>query len=279
MEALRLFAAAERTPWVDSFRGLSLVFDRGETAELLSRMPARLGSVPVGAPKSVCLESFDARTVAAALAGARSFSQRSTSSTHSLTHRALADAGISMPCLLKPRAACSVPYAHSFALLSLPDAAQRSAVALPALAQAFVRHDAQVHKAYVYGATTLTQSRKSLPDPPLHQLPSLAPSIPFDALRAMPTSWPGCEPSDCDGQRGGQSPGCSAAAIGAIADWLRQQTGMRLFGFDVLVEAGTGAHLVVDLNYFPTGVGVAGAAEAFAAALRQAAAEGGRTPG
>ena len=56
-----------------------------------------------------------------------------------------------------------------------------------------------------------------------------------------------------------------------MAAWLRHETGLSLFGFDVLVEAHTGAHLVVDLNYFPSATGVDGAPQALASAVSAAA--------
>jgi hypothetical protein len=61
-------------------------------------------------------------------------------------------------------------------------------------------------------------------------------------------------------------------SVRAMAAWLRTATGLTLFGFDVLVDAASGAHLVVDLNYFPSATGVPGAAEALARTVRDAAA-------
>ena len=42
------------------------------------------------------------------------------------------------------------------------------------------------------------------------------------------------------------------AKLRASADALRRALGLTLFGFDVLVEDGTGDHVVVDVNYWPS---------------------------
>jgi len=201
-------------------------------------LPARLAGVPLAAPAWTRFEpTWGESGVAEALAAAK----------------------ITTPCLLKPLAACGVPGAHYMALLLRP-----SGVTLPApcIAQAFVPHwPPTVHKAYVFGDAVLVDARASLPPPPAAAAEA---SLPFDALHALPREWPG------GGAAGEQaaSPPLSLAAVRAIADWLRERTGLWLFGFDLLVAAPGGEHCVVDLNAFPTAAGVAGAPEALADALR-----------
>ncbi len=199
-----------------------------------------------------------------------------------LQHVPTADAGIGLPCLLKPCAACGVPGAHAFALLSSVNAAARADVALPATAQAFVRHDGVVHKVYVYGDAVLTAQRRSLPDPHhgadtanttranAHAPPDV---VCFDALRSMPSAWHhgGSSGVDRPAPAMPTTSSLNMATVRAMAAWLRENTGMTLFGFDVLIETGIGAHLVVDLNYLPSASGVAGAPAALAAALIRAA--------
>ncbi|CAI9773932.1 unnamed protein product [Fraxinus pennsylvanica] len=36
------------------------------------------------------------------------------------------------------------------------------------------------------------------------------------------------------------------------ADWLRRILGLFIFGFDVVVQEGTGDHVIVDVNYLPS---------------------------
>lgn len=240
-ELLRLhaFASAARVPCLEPLSLLAPVLDREAAARLLEGLPARLAGVPLAAPAWTRLEPTRAESGVA---------------------EALAAAKITTPCLLKPLAACGAPGAHVMELLL-----RASDVTLPApcIAQAFVPHwPPTVHKAYVFGDAVLVDARASLPPPPAAAAEA---SLRFDALRALPREWPGGGAAACEQAA---SPPLSLAAVRAIADWLRERTGLWLFGFDLLVAAPGGEHCVVDLNAFPTAAGVAGAPEALAAALR-----------
>jgi hypothetical protein len=227
---------------------LATVFDRVAMAAVLARMPPCLGGVPTRAPITTELQRLDPGHVAAALT----------------------TAGISLPCLLKPRVACGTPTAHHFAFLASDDDAAAARVDVPAVAQAFVCHDGTVHKVYCFADQVLTQQRRSLPA--VEGTSCGVGVVSFDALHALPTSWG----SDGGGFVSDSSmataaaPPLSLAAVHAMASWLRCETGLSLFGFDVLLETGSGAHVVVDLNYFPSAAGVDGAPQALAHAVHAA---------
>ena len=254
VEALLACAAREGMPVLDPPRLLATVFDRVAIAAVLACMPPLLGGVPTRGPTTAEVQALDPGHVAAALAGA----------------------GITLPCLLKPRVACGTPKSHHFALLTSTSGAPAACVDVPAVAQAFVRHDGTAHKVYCFADQVLTQQRRSLPAVDAAS-PGVAGVVSFDALHALPTSWG--PPSDNASDSGGaataadapSAPLLSMEAVHAMAAWLRRETGLSLFGFDVLVEAHTGAHLVVDLNYFPSATGVDGAPQALASAVSAAA--------
>ena len=151
-----------------------------------------------------------------------------------------------------------------------------SALPLPCIAVAFVAHSpAVVHKAYVMGERMLLEKRRSLPGPPARAVSGEQECVAFDALHGLPRSWHGeAEAEEAAGEAEG---GVSEAAVHGMAAWLRSETGMSVFGFDVLVEAEGGRHLVVDLNYLPSAKGLLGGPEALAEALRARALEGGGT--
>ena len=169
------------------------------------------------------------------------------------------------------------------ALLLRPNAGAEARVALPALAQEFVPHRGAFHKCYAIGDAIFASSRRSLPPPPPPQgeEDDYAPgALPFDSLAALPSRWDGAaEGDEADNAEAGDgrtseptvaAEALDSAAVAACAAWLRNATGLRLLGFDIVVDAETGAHTVVDINYFPSCAQTPGAAEALAAMLRQA---------
>ncbi|CAI5987332.1 unnamed protein product [Closterium sp. NIES-64] len=102
---------------------------------------------------------------------------------------------------------------------------------------------------------------------------SAAPAaISFDSLKSLPMAFPS-QPSEQQQQQaplpqpvnpsGAARQGGNPPALGAVggfneavarraADLLRSALGLTLFGFDVLVQEGTGEHVVVDVNHFPS---------------------------
>lgn len=65
--------------------------------------------------------------------------------------QAMLQAGLSLPCIVKPIVACGVPEAHSMALVTTQQGFAGLAVPLPACVQGWVDHGGIVHKAYVLG--------------------------------------------------------------------------------------------------------------------------------
>jgi hypothetical protein len=271
-------AAHPRTALLAPLAALEVVFDRAAAAALLAALPAALRSggggahARLAAPASVLVDSWEPTALAASLAGAALLDACASA----LRHMRMADApacaaaGIQLPCLLKPRAACGAPGAHAMALLLSPRGGGSAAgVALPALAQAFIPHAGAFHKVYVLGHAVFASRRRSLPPPPACADAAAAEALPFDALAALPSAWassePASEPAPAPPPDAGP-PLCLAAATAAAA-WLRGATGLSLFGFDVVVHATAGDHHIVDLNYFPSCSATPGATDALAALL------------
>ena len=64
----------------------------------------------------------------------------------------LHEAGLTLPCLAKPLAACGVPYAHRMAILTQPQGLDASrGWDVPHILQQWVPHTGCLHKVYVLG--------------------------------------------------------------------------------------------------------------------------------
>lgn len=61
--------------------------------------------------------------------------------------------------------------------------------------------------------------------------------------------------------------GLDAFAALAIAKYIKEETGLTIFGFDVLFESLSGSFFVIDVNYFPSCKNVTGVQTAIRDAL------------
>eukprot|EP00850_Spirogloea_muscicola_P020938 SM000231S07485 [mRNA] locus=s231:51331:54209:- [translate_table: standard] len=164
--------------------------------------------------------------------------------------RALDEAGIGYPVIVKPRIACGDKDAHSMAVIFSADGWKGLRVQLPAIVQEYVSHGGRQHKCYVLGARLFVSERHSTPDASSHgfQGCTAADAVAFDSLKSLPTMQRLAEP-----QQGTQAIDHFDNELAVTAaDSLREKLGLTFFGFDILVQVGTGVHYVVDINYFPT---------------------------
>ncbi|CAI5487409.1 unnamed protein product, partial [Closterium sp. Naga37s-1] len=195
---------------------------------------------------------------------------------------AMAAVGVRLPVIVKPRIACGAAASHAMAIVFSEDAFATLSLPSPSVIQEYVDHGACQFKCYVLGEAFFAAERRSTPDaaPLLLQQQgqahgkvgqqqqeeeeeqrakvSAAPAaISFDSLKSLPMAFPS-QPSE---QQQLQQPplpplgvvgGFNEAVARRAADLLRSALGLTLFGFDVLVQEGTGEHVVVDVNYFPS---------------------------
>jgi glutathione synthase/RimK-type ligase-like ATP-grasp enzyme len=77
-----------------------------------------------------------------------------------------------------------------------------------------------------------------------------------------------CSNSSSIGSKGGAC--LHQAALEGIAGYLREQLGLTLLGFDVVLAEGSGEYLVIDVNYFPNFKGGKDTASYFRGAMRDA---------
>ncbi|KAJ0035062.1 hypothetical protein Pint_26380 [Pistacia integerrima] len=188
----------------------------------------------------------------------------------------LPEAKLSFPCIVKPQVACGVADAHSMALVFEIEDFKHLSVPLPAVVQEYINHSSTLFKFYVLGETVFHAVKKSIPKfqyfeeiicketaqnlycligsnqrvlplPPSFDLQFLAFSI-FSCLKSLPT--------DTESQHPGDAVSCKVdldlELVKDAAKWLARTLDLTIFGFDVVVQEGTGDHVIVDVNYLPS---------------------------
>ncbi|KAL5164198.1 Inositol 1,3,4-trisphosphate 5/6-kinase 4 [Glycine soja] len=156
----------------------------------------------------------------------------------------LAEARLSLPCIVKPKVACGVSDAHKMAIVFKVDDFKNLSVPLPAVIQEYVDHSSTLYKFYVLGEKIFYAVKKSIPNADILRKSSngdeLKPLL-FDSLKSMPTadSITSNEPIDLK-------------LVTDAANWLRRRLQLTIFGFDVVIQEGTHDHVIVDVNYLPS---------------------------
>ncbi|XP_078447241.1 inositol 1,3,4-trisphosphate 5/6-kinase 4 isoform X2 [Wolffia australiana] len=164
----------------------------------------------------------------------------------------LFESKLSFPCIVKPQAACGVPHAHQMALVFTAEDFENLQVPLPAIVQEYVDHGSTIYKIYVLGEKIFYAVKKSMPNASTllsqSEMNQSGP-ITFDSLKSLPTkkddTLSGKEQTD-------QQAVLDLDLITAAAKWLRGHLDLAIFGFDVVIQEGSGDHVVVDLNYLPS---------------------------
>lgn len=127
---LQLVQAAPELCVVDGLACVRRVMDRAALGRAVQGActAARNLGVPVRSPAWVLCEQLGDGTAAAAAA-----------------------AGVRLPCIVKPQAACGVPEAHQMAFVMHAEGFVQPGVPVPAVVQEYVDHGGTLHKVYVAG--------------------------------------------------------------------------------------------------------------------------------
>ncbi|KAK4436026.1 Inositol 1,3,4-trisphosphate 5/6-kinase [Sesamum alatum] len=158
----------------------------------------------------------------------------------------LAEAKLSLPSIVKPQVACGVSDAHSMAIVFKMDHYKDLNVPLPAVVQEYVDHSSLLYKFYALGGKIFYAVKKSIPNADtlltLFADEGLKP-LHFDSLKSLPVD---------KTQPNGDEHQIDLELVNRAADWLRTTLDLTIFGFDVVVQEGTGDHVIVDVNYLPS---------------------------
>uniref|UniRef100_A0A803KTX7 inositol-1,3,4-trisphosphate 5/6-kinase n=1 Tax=Chenopodium quinoa TaxID=63459 RepID=A0A803KTX7_CHEQI len=182
----------------------------------------------------------------------------------SLTDKLL-EAKVSLPSIVKPQVACGVSSAHSMAIVFSLEDYKELQVPLPAVIQVvdvssneenngvdekgdpqeYVDHSSTLFKFYVLGEKVFHAVKKSTPNGDvlmkLSQANQLKPLV-FDSLKSLPTAE--------KNQFGDEA--VDLELVKNAANLLRGKLDLTIFGFDVVIQEGTGDHVIVDVNYLPS---------------------------
>ncbi|XP_066397559.1 inositol-tetrakisphosphate 1-kinase 6 isoform X2 [Miscanthus floridulus] len=160
----------------------------------------------------------------------------------------LAEANLSFPLIVKPQVACGVADAHNMALVFQTEEFSNLSVPLPAVLQEYVDHGSKIFKFYVIGDKVFYAVRDSMPNARFLKSSSGGEALTFNSLKTLPVATKVQQL-----QTGAQdSKLLDANLVEEAAKFLKGLLGLTIFGFDVVVQEGTGDHVIVDLNYLPS---------------------------
>ncbi|KAL3142372.1 hypothetical protein ABBQ38_002708 [Trebouxia sp. C0009 RCD-2024] len=186
------------------------------------------------------------------------------------TRRLLAQHGIRLPCIVKPRVACGTPEAHQMAVVLHEDGFTDLQVVMPGCLQQFINHNGKLHKVYVMGDQMHVAERQSIPNLPAAHTggAGLPHTIAFDSLKTLPQR-DYLQPH-YQSQQQPPGSGLKHGVVRAITKELRKILGLTLFGYDTVVQEGTGVHFIIDVNYFPSYKEFPDAARVLSSVLKKA---------
>lgn len=160
----------------------------------------------------------------------------------------ISEAMLSLPNIVKPQVACGVADAHSMAIVFRFEDYKSLSVPVPAIVQEYVDHSSTIFKIYVLGNKVFYAVKKSTPNAgvlmKLSQPNQLRPLL-FDSLKSLPTA--------TENDFGDEAQiKFDFELVKRAAKWLQKKLDLTIFGFDVVVQEGTGDHVIVDVNYLPS---------------------------
>ncbi|ONM56419.1 Inositol 134-trisphosphate 5/6-kinase 4 [Zea mays] len=139
----------------------------------------------------------------------------------------LVEANLSFPLIVKPQVACGVADAHNME---------------------YVDHGSKIFKFYVIGDKVFYAVRDSMPNARFLKPSSGGEALTFNSLKTLPVATNEQRPQT--GAEDGKL--LDADLVEEAAKFLKGLLGLTVFGFDVVVQEGTGDHVIVDLNYLPS---------------------------
>ncbi|KAF2298700.1 hypothetical protein GH714_025433 [Hevea brasiliensis] len=164
----------------------------------------------------------------------------------------LSEAKLFLPSIVKPQIACGVADAHSMAIVFRVEDFKDLGVPLPAVVQEYVDHSSTLFKIYVLGEKVFYAVKKSTPNVDilmnLSKKNGHGPLL-FDSLKSLPTS---TEQSRSEDPSVANSHHFDLGLVTDAANWLARKLDLTIFGFDVVIQEGTGDHVIVDVNYLPS---------------------------
>lgn len=162
----------------------------------------------------------------------------------------LLEAKLIPPSIVKPQVACGVADAHSMAIVFRTEDYKGLNVPLPAVVQEYVDHSSRLFKFYVLGETVFYAVKKSTPSAEnltkLSERNGFKPLL-FDSLKSLPITNDRGEASENNNEEK-----IELELVTNAANWLRTRLNLTIFGFDVVVQEGSGDHVIVDVNYLPS---------------------------
>ncbi|XP_022860141.1 inositol 1,3,4-trisphosphate 5/6-kinase 4 [Olea europaea var. sylvestris] len=168
--------------------------------------------------------------------------------------QSLVEAKLALPNIVKPQVACGVADAHSMAIVFKVDDYKDLDVPLPAVVQEYVDHSSLLYKFYALGGKIFYAVKKSTPNADtlmkLSEEKGLKPLL-FDSLKSLPIAKENLQ-SGCQEHLNSNDQHIDLGLVTDAADWLRRMLGLTIFGFDVVIQEGTGDHVIVDVNYLPS---------------------------
>ncbi|XP_009343680.1 inositol 1,3,4-trisphosphate 5/6-kinase 4 [Pyrus x bretschneideri] len=165
--------------------------------------------------------------------------------------QSLSEAKLALPSIVKPQVACGVADAHSMAIVFRVQDFKDLTVPLPAIIQEYVDHSSTLYKFYVLGEKVYHAVKSSTPNADglkkLSGSKELKPLV-FDSLKSLPTAKGNLSSGDGNSSRAT----IDLELVTSAANWLMRNLELTIFGFDVVIEEGTGDHVIVDVNYLPS---------------------------
>ncbi|XP_078584547.1 inositol-tetrakisphosphate 1-kinase-like isoform X1 [Branchiostoma floridae x Branchiostoma japonicum] len=119
---------------------------------------------------------------------------------------------------------------------------------LPCAAESFTNHSGILHKIYVIGDTNFVYARPSLKN---FAMSEDLPSVQFSTSEVAKSDSVSPLNAGKRGEPTSETSPVSDEKVSRISDTMRHVLGSSLFGIDVIVQDGTGNHVIIDINDFP----------------------------
>ncbi|XP_066268645.1 inositol-tetrakisphosphate 1-kinase-like isoform X1 [Branchiostoma lanceolatum] len=119
---------------------------------------------------------------------------------------------------------------------------------LPCAAESFTNHSGILHKLYAIGETNFVYGRPSLKN---FATSDDLPNVQFSTSQVAKAHSVSPLNAGKHGEPTSQTRPVSAEKISRISEMTRRVLGSSLVGIDVIVQDGTGKHVIIDMNDFP----------------------------
>ncbi|KAK6914435.1 Inositol-tetrakisphosphate 1-kinase, N-terminal [Dillenia turbinata] len=163
----------------------------------------------------------------------------------------LLEAKLSLPSIVKPQVACGVADAHNMAIVFRVEDFKDLQVPLPAIVQEYVDHSSTIFKFYVLGEKVFYAVKKSIPNADVLIKLYEDKAILFDSLKSLPTARESQQPG-IGVQSKSNDESIDLEVVACAATLLRKLLDLTIFGFDVVIQEGSGDYVIVDVNYLPS---------------------------